>query len=152
MGTSWFGPNDDCVAKIIERIDAAYDALYGLIATYQLGPIHDALIAKIPDLDEMILIFDRFNALPGKPFLLELQAAGAVVMIDRHERSIRSQYLITSPRWTVTGSYLWAPNFADDYASDLQIMDYNNEWTKHVTNFLYHQGHSELYTDPWPPD
>lgn len=146
MGWSFFSPYEDCEAALITRINAATELLAASLTMYQSDPIHNAILAAQARFGLVYIIFDRRQQFLADPRLIELQDAGVIVLLDKHERSCRSQYILIDQYWLLTGTYLYTYTFNDIYASNLMTLAYNAEYMDFMDDFVYHLDHSELLT------
>ena len=140
-----FSPYDDIEARLVTEISAAEYFLYGILNMYQSEPIHNALCARAAAGCDMQLIFDPHQQFLANPRLDELQAAGAVVYLDKHERSIQSQYLVYYPHRIATGRHLFTYTHDLIYASDALIETNIPAEDFYEADFFYHLEHSTPY-------
>jgi len=146
MGWVYFSPYDDCEARIIERIDAATEYVAGLIYKYESGPIHTALLNAQARTGYVYLIFDRRQQFLEDTRFAELVDAGAIVLLDKFCRQVRSQYLMIDGTHTLSGSYLYTHTFRDHYASTIDFVTGGSELDLYSADWNYHYEHSELWT------
>jgi hypothetical protein len=145
MAEAYFSPYDDCEAAIVSLLSYASSYVIGAMNMYQSDPIHKAILAAHARTSITYLIFDRRQQFLADPRLQELQDAGVVVMLDKHERSIRSQYLIQDDAYVMTGSYLYTYPYKLKYASDLTWIQDPFTLGQYYNDWLYHYNHSVLF-------
>ena len=151
MGYSFFSPGLSARNAVLNRINNANDFVIGLLNSYESGEIHLAMLEAQDRTGLVYLIFDRRIPFLQGPRLDELLDHGAVPLVDTSCRRVFSQYLIIDEFWIVSGSYLYSHLYDDHYTSDLNLLDYSNEYTLHSNDWNYHYDHSQLYTGIWPP-
>jgi len=152
MAASYFSPGTAPKTQILTRIGASSSYVAGLLYSYEDGDIHDALVAAQVRTGLVYLIFDHRIPFLEKTRLNELQDAGAVILIDRFERSIRSQYLLIDDIYAVSGSFLYRIPFPTKYASALDVITDSGQFSDYYNDWQIHYDNSDLYVDPCPPD
>ena len=140
----WFSPDGGAEAAIVAAINANMGWFKALVFMYQSGPIHDALVDYALTEQGVSIIFDRRQQFIAGPRIQELIEAGAVCYFDKHEKSVRSQYLFSEEGWYFTGSYLWTYTSEIRYAENLYFYNLIDDWQAYSDDWDFHQSHSEL--------
>ena len=141
-----FSPDGGCEQLIIDTINAADFNINALLFMYQSGPIHTAMLAAVVRGATVELIFDRRQQFLVDLRIQELVAAGATCYWDKHEKSVRSQYLFTDMGVLLTGSYIWCYTSEIRYAENLIATDDPSLTPLFSDDFEIHRAHSELIT------
>jgi hypothetical protein len=138
-----FSPNGGCESQIVDRITSSDGDIQGLLFMYQSEPIHNALLAALDDARNVSLVMDRRQQWLANPRLDELIDAGGIVVFDKVEPSIRSQYLIVWPYYAFAGSYLYSYTSELRYAEILIEMYGEDSMYNMFDDWLIHYDHSE---------
>jgi len=146
MFTAKFSPDGGAEQLVIDTINAADFYIFALLNMYQSGPIHTAMLAAVVRGATVELIFDRRQQWLADLRIRELIDVGAVCYWDKHEKSVRSQYLLTDMGITLTGSYLYCYTSELRYAENLIATDDSSIASLYYADWLVHQAHSELIT------
>jgi len=142
---AYFGPGTNIEAAIVADIAVANSQMIGLLNMWQSEPIHNATLAMAARGAIMSLIVDRRMEFLANPRLDELVAAGVEIRLDKHERSIKSQYLNLDSTRIWTGSYLYQPQYKTRYASEISRLEDGNIITAYNTDWDLHYAHSVPY-------
>lgn len=128
---------------IVDGIEAATSSIWAMLFMYQSGNIHQALLDALAREVSVHIIFDRRQQFIAGPRIAELLAAGAYLYYDKHEKSMRDQWITWDDQYIIAGSYLY------DYTSEIRYVcsifktDDPNIQTEYYNNFFAHVSHSE---------
>jgi hypothetical protein len=140
-----FTPTDDCQQAIIDGLNNASSQVQAVLAIYMDGAIHTALLNAMGNTGNVIAIFDRRMQFLEAPRLDALKAAGVEVLLDKHERAIKSQYLNIDDLYVYAGSYLYTYPYDLKYASSLIITDDVDIRLAFSSDFMLHYSHADPY-------
>lgn len=148
--TFYFSPNDGSEAAIVNLINSAEYEITGCLYMYHSQPIHDSLLNALSNDIIVSLVFDRRQQYLATPRIFELTDAGAFNAWDKHEKSMRNQYLIIDQSILSTGSYLYTYTSDLIYAENLIITDLGIFINPYYNNYTYHYEHSEPIVVDYP--
>lgn len=142
MPDAWFSPNAGAAAAIAEYINTAIANVDMMAFQYQLGPIHNAMIAMAQAGVQVRLILDRRQQFLEDVRVKQLRDAGAQVLFDKYERQQCLTFATIDYEITFTGSYVYTAQAELRNTSDL-VKLVTSPWDLlYPELFQYHWAHS----------
>lgn len=132
----YFCPEDNCDARIIEKINLAQESIHVAVYSFTLDSISDALIAAHARGVEVKVVMDTEQA--GQQWAEDekLKQAGIDVRLDGNSKYMHNKFAIFDGKVVSTGSYNWTKNASQYNDENLIFFASEEAAQKYEAEFL----------------